>query len=143
MMKRLELAKSIDCDGVDPDNVDGYDNDTGFDLTTADAINYLTFLATEAHGLGLAIGLKNAGSIVNDTVGFLQWEVNEQCVQYQECDLFQPFIENEKPVFHIEYPGTAPEVSARQKNEYCNDSSAAGFDTVLKQLDLGDWVEDC
>lgn len=143
MSARLALASSKGCDGVDPDNVDGYDNDSGFSLTPSTAVDFLSFLAIGAHGYNMSIGLKNAGAIVNATVDFLQWEVNEQCVQYQECDLFQPFIETGKPVFHIEYPDSAPTISSSARNGACDDSEAHGFSTVLKEMDLNDWVEDC
>jgi hypothetical protein len=91
----------------------------------------------------MSIGLKNAGAIVNATVEFLQWEVNEQCVEYQECDLFQPFIAAGKLVFHIEYLNSAPSISQGTKNIDCDDRSAQGFSTVLKEMDLNDWVESC
>jgi hypothetical protein len=143
MSARIALAASRGCDGVDPDNVDGYDNDTRLDLTTSDAVDYLTFLAGEAHGRNMSIRLKNAGTIVNQTVGMLQWEVNEQCVQYDECELFRPFIEAGKPVFHIEYPKSAPDVSVSTKESICGDTEANGFSTVLKNMDLDDWVDEC
>jgi hypothetical protein len=143
MSARLKLAASKGCDGVDPDNVDGYDNDTGFDLTTSDAIDYLTFLAITSHSLNLSIGLKNAVEIVNQTIDMLQWEVNEQCEQYQECSTLQPFILAGKPVFHIEYPNSAPDVSASTKAEFCSDPTADGFSTILKDMDLDDWLEAC
>jgi endo-alpha-1,4-polygalactosaminidase (GH114 family) len=143
MTERLKLAASKGCDGVDPDNVDGYDNDTGLDLTTSDAIDYLNFLAITAHGLNMSLGLKNAAEIVNQTIDMMQWEVNEQCEQYQECDLFQPFIGAGKPVFHIEYPSSAPDVSASTKAGICGYSTAEGFSTILKDLDLDDWLETC
>jgi len=143
MTERLKLAASKGCDGVDPDNVDGYDNDTGLDLTTSDAIDYLTFLADIAHSLNMSIGLKNAAEIVNQTLGFLQWEVNEQCEQYQECDSFEPFIKAGKPVFHIEYPNSAPDVSASTKTTICDDPTAKGFSTVIKNMDLDNWLDAC
>jgi hypothetical protein len=143
MSARLALAASKGCDGVDPDNVDGYDNDSGFDLTPATALDYLTFLAIGAHGYNMSIGLKNAGAIVNATVNFLQWEVNEQCEQYQECDLFQPFIAADKPVFHIEYPKGTPSISSDTKSGICDNPSAQGFSTVIKEMGLNDWVETC
>jgi len=143
MSARIALAASKGCDGVDPDNVDGYDNDTGLDLTEDTAINYLTFLAIEAHSLNMSIGLKNAGDIVNATVDMLQWEVNEQCGQYDECTEFQPFIDAGKPVFRIEYPDSAPDISTSTLDSVCNNTSAAGFSTVIKKMDLDDWVEYC
>ena len=143
MTERLKLAASKGCDGVDPDNVDGYDNDTGLNLTTSDAIDYLTFLAIGAHSLNMSLGLKNAVEIVNQTVDMMQWEVNEQCEQYQECDALRPFIRAGKPVFHIEYPKSAPDVSASSKAAICSDPTADGFSTILKDMDLDDWLDAC
>jgi endo-alpha-1,4-polygalactosaminidase (GH114 family) len=143
MSARLALAASKGCDGVDPDNVDAYDNTNGLGLTTADAVDYLTFLAIGAHSLNMSLGLKNGGTIVNATIDMMQWEVNEQCVEYTECALFQPFIAAGKPVFHIEYPKDAPSISTTQKTSICGDKSAAGFSTVLKDLDLDNWIETC
>lgn len=73
-----------------------------------DAVDYLTFLAIGAHSLGMAVGLKNAGEIVNQTLLMLQWQVNEQCVEFGECETFQPFIKANKPVFHVEYLAAGP-----------------------------------
>lgn len=143
MSARLALAASKGCDGVDPDNVDGYDNNNGLGLTAQDSVDYLTFLAIGAHSLNMSIGLKNAGVIVNATIDMMQWEVNEQCVQYTECDSFQPFIAAGKPVFHIEYPKDAPSVSSSEKTSICGDKTATDFSTVLKNLNLDDWVETC
>ena len=143
MTARLALAAKKGCDGVDPDNVDGYDHDSGFNLTTSSAVDYLTFLAIGAHSLGMSLGLKNAGEIVHQTIDMMQWEVNEQCVQYDECNKFRPFITAHKPVFHIEYPTSAPDVSATTKAHICKDSSAHGFSTVLKKLDLDNFVIEC
>ena len=42
------IAVQKGCDGVDPDNVDGYTNKTGFPLTAKDQLAYNKFLAQEA-----------------------------------------------------------------------------------------------
>lgn len=34
----------------------------------------------------------------------MQASVNEQCVEYNECEKYAPFIAQGKPVFHVEYP---------------------------------------
>lgn len=143
MLARLDLAKTKGCDGVDPDNVDGYDNKNGLGLTTATAISYLEFLSDAAHSRGLSIGLKNAGGIVSQVLSMVQWEVNEQCVQYNECALFRPFIDDGKPVFGIEYPSSAPSVSSATKDGICSNKDSKGFSTLLKEMDLGVWVEAC
>ena len=73
MVARMDLAKSKGCDAVDPDNVDGFSNDTGFSLSNADSIGYLKFLAEAAHCRGLAIGLKNAGDKIPQIVGQMEF----------------------------------------------------------------------
>lgn len=104
MLDRLDMARDKGCDGVDPDNVDGYDNDNGLDLTQADSISFVNFLANAAHARNMSIGLKNAGDIIPSVIKNMQWSVNEQCAQYNECDTYAVFPQNGKPVFHIEYP---------------------------------------
>jgi endo-alpha-1,4-polygalactosaminidase (GH114 family) len=92
--------------------VDGYDNDNGggFNppLKESDSVTFLNKLAAYAHDTShnMGIGLKNSGAIVEATKATLDWVVNEQCVQFTECDTFSPFINvgpQGKPVFHIEY----------------------------------------
>lgn len=141
MTARIDLAKEKGCDGIDPDNVDAYNNENGLGLTSSDAVSYLTFLADAAHSRGLSIGLKNAGDIVGDVLPLMQWEVNEQCVEYEECDLFVPFVDAGKPVFHIEYPSGAPSLSDETIKSSC--ARPAGFSSLLKDLDLDAWVETC
>ena len=145
MLDRLDLAKSKGCDGVDPDNVDGYqpEIDTGFALTTKTAIEYMSFLADAASDRSMSIGLKNAGEIVADVLPFVQYQVNEQCVEQQNCADFQPFLDANKPVFNIEYPPSAPKVHAKIIAKYCGDPSRAGFSTDLKEGLLTNWVYVC
>jgi len=143
MKARLSLAASKGCDGVDPDNVDGYGNDNGLGLTTADAVSYVKFLVNGAHASGLSIGLRNAAEIVPDVVDLMQWAVNEQCAEYDECDAFQDFIHAGKPVFHIEYPSGAPYVRQATNSQICEGPGATGFSTVMKKMNLDDWVMAC
>ncbi|PWN32698.1 uncharacterized protein FA14DRAFT_76940 [Meira miltonrushii] len=148
MEARMDLAVQKHCDAIDPDNVDGYDNDNGLGLTETDAINYLSFLSTSAHSRGLAIGLKNAGGIVDNVVDVFQFSVQEQCEQTKECEQYTPFITQNKPVFHVEYPkgdktNNNADVSATQKQIICNDSTAKGFSTIMKNMNLDSWIESC
>ncbi|MEM7284972.1 MAG: endo alpha-1,4 polygalactosaminidase [Actinomycetota bacterium] len=105
MTARLDLAASKRCTGVEPDNVDAYINDSGFDITPEDQIAYLRFLAGEAHARGLSIGLKNAVELVPDLVDDFDWTLNERCMVFDECARLTPFIEAGKAVFHVEYEG--------------------------------------
>jgi len=52
----MQLATQKGCDGVDPDNVNAYNNGgEGFGLASQVAVDYLTFRASSAHSLGIAI----------------------------------------------------------------------------------------
>ncbi|TQB74006.1 hypothetical protein MPDQ_005205 [Monascus purpureus] len=148
MLNRLELAASKGCDGVDPDNVDGYDNDNGLGLTEVDSVDYVNWLAEEAHARNMSVGLKNAGDIIPSVLGNMQWSVNEQCVEFDECVIYSAFTRVGKPVFHIEYPkgedtDNNQSVSAQKKLEFCDYPGVGNFSTVLKNMDLDNWVETC
>jgi hypothetical protein len=121
------MAKSKGCDGVEPDNVDGYDNSNGLGLTEQDAIGYDQFLATEGHARGLSVGLKNSLGLVSRLVSSFDWALNEECLKYSECDSLAPFISAGKAVFHCEY-GTST-------NGIC-DKVPQGFSTIVKNLNL-------
>lgn len=134
---RLDLAVSKNCDGVEPDNVDGYANDSGFALTGADQLDFNRFLATEAHARGLSIGLKNDLDQVTDLVADFDWALNEECFEYDECDLLAPFVSADKAVFTVEYG------SASLADTVCPDANSRDFDTLIKNLDLDAWRVAC
>jgi len=135
MKKRMDLARSKGCDGVDPDNVDGYTNNPGFPLTAADQLDFNRFLATEAHARGLAVALKNDLNQVTQLVGNFDMAVNEQCFEFSECGLLKPFIDAGKPVFNIEYKA-AYQTDATARATLCQDSLARNFSTLVLALNL-------
>ncbi|KAL4782044.1 glycoside hydrolase superfamily [Aspergillus varians] len=148
MTTRLDLAVQKGCDGVDPDNVDGYDNENGLRLTRDDSVDFMQFLADEAHERGLSIGLKNAGGIIPRVISRMQWSVNEQCAEYDECDTYAAFVRRGKPVFHIEYPkgddtNNQVSVSGTKKQEACDFEGSGNFSTLIKNMDLDNWVQTC
>ena len=100
---RLDLAEEKECDGVEPDNVDGYTNDTGFPLSGDDQLKFNRRLAEAAHDRGLSIGLKNDLNQIPELVDHFDWALNEQCFEFDECDTLLPFIEAGKAVFGVEY----------------------------------------
>lgn len=144
MKKRIQEAKDKGCDGVDPDNIDGYQNDSGFDLTPQDSVDFVRFLAQTAHDHGLAYGLKNGGDIVDQVVDVAEWCIQEECVHYEECEPYRAFIDQNKPVFHIEYPDDSPNTDLDEFVEKsCGDDDARGFSTLVKARELDDWTQTC
>lgn len=134
MIARFDLAKEKGCDAVDSDNVDGYSNENGFELTYDDQLKYNIWLSEQAHKRGLAIGLKNDLNQIEDLVNYYDFAVNEQCLEYAECNLLLPFIENEKAVFEIEYEKSLDVICENQN---------LGFSPILANYDLDGDVKYC
>jgi hypothetical protein len=130
MGRRLDRAVAAHCDGVEPDNVDGFDNDNGFSLGAADQLDYNRFLATEAHARQLSVGLKNDLGQVPALVGDFDWSLDEECHKYNECDALTPFISAGKAVFHAEY------VDASMAAAVCAVTKPLHLSTIIKKIDL-------
>lgn len=139
---RLDLAAAKNCDGVEPDNVDGYQNDTGFPLTARDQLDYNTWLATEAHARGLSVGLKNDLDQVEALEPLFDWALDEECVAYDECDRLAPFVAAGKAVFHVEYVDDPAEGQAKA-DAVCPVTAPLSFSTLIKQWDLDAWRIAC
>jgi hypothetical protein len=139
--QRLDLALAKGCDAVEPDNVDAYDNNNGFDLTEADQLDFNRFLAEAAHARGLSVGLKNALGLVEALEPSFDWALNEECVAYEECEALAPFIDAGKAVFHVEY--VDDEDGEALHDEACADPTIAGFSTLTKTPDLEVWRLAC
>lgn len=135
MQARLDECKEKGFDGVEPDNIDGYTNDTGFPLTYQDQLEYNIFLAHEAHARGLSIGLKNDLEQIPDLLPFFDWALNEQCFQFDECDKLLPFIDDGKAVFHVEYK--------RGLKKFCPEANEMNFNTLKKRRSLKAWRKAC
>lgn len=134
MSARMDQCKAKGFDAVDPDNMDGYQAKTGFPLTKAHELAYLTALSKAAHQKGLAIGLKNGIELIPQAEPLAEFAVNEECLAYQECGAYRQFITAKKAVFHIEYDISVARACAE---------SPSGFSNVVKHLNLDAWARYC
>ncbi|MCX4677826.1 endo alpha-1,4 polygalactosaminidase [Streptomyces sp. NBC_01433] len=135
MEARIAMCAKKGFDAVEPDNMDGYRNRTGFPLTADDQLRYNRLIARIAHRHGLAVGLKNDLDQIPRLVADFDFAVNEQCAQYGECAELSPFIEADKAVFHVEY-----ELPVAR---FCPDSRRLGLSSLLKKYELGVWRKAC
>lgn len=133
MTARLDLAAAKGCDGVEPDNMDGYANDNGLGLSADDQLDYNRFIADQAHARGLSVGLKNDVDQVEELVDRFDWALNEECHAYDECDLYDAFIEAGKAVFNAEYVDDWADATALAE-EICGEY--LDLDTIIKEWDL-------
>lgn len=138
MVNRMKLAQSKGCDGVDPDNVDGYTNDTGIALTASTQLDYNTYLAQQAHALGLKVGLKNDVDQLSSLATSFDFAINEQCAYYDECGGYTAFTSRDKPVFSIEYDATYQNNTSGARDALCTAAKAANIRTLVLALGLDD-----
>ena len=140
---RLRLAEQSNCDAVEPDNVDGHGNETGFPLSQSDQVRFNTQLALAAHERGLAVGLKNAFELISTLSSEFDFAITEQCHEYDECELTSPFTERGKPVFNAEYPDDR-KIGSALRDEYCAEADRLGIHTLILPLELdGSWRISC
>lgn len=134
MAARMDMCAGKGFVGVDPDNTNGWQQDTGFPISPENQIAYQRALADEAHRRGLAIGLKNNADQLDQIGPMVDFAVNEQCVEYHECDAYIPFLASGRPVFTIEYKGKIEDI--------CR-SVPPGMTVVRKDLSLSAGGSSC
>jgi hypothetical protein len=132
MAQRLDLAVRKGCDGVEPDNVDGYANDNGLGITADQQLAYDRWVFQQAHRRGLAVALKNDLDQIPQLVGDVDLAVNEQCHEFGECDRYAPFLAAGKPVLNAEYA----ERYRTDSGPLCAEARQQGLHTLVLPLEL-------
>jgi hypothetical protein len=135
MEARFKLCKEKGFDGIEADNVDGWQNSTGFPITAAEQLTYDEWLANTAHSLGLSIALKSDTQQIPELEPYYDYSVDEECVEYSECSLLEPFVKAGKPVFEVEY--------AKTPSQFCAETNALGLMAMQKGKELEAWNAPC
>lgn len=138
MLARLDLAVKKGCDGVEPDNVDGYTNNSGFNLSATDQLAYNKFIANEARKRGLSVGLKNDLNQIVELEPYFDFSVNEQCHQYNECDKLLPFMNKNKAILNAEYNQKYRDNVNNARQTMCTEANNNKFSTLILPLNLDD-----
>lgn len=138
MRARLDACRAKGFDGIEPDNIEGYANDTGFPLTAQDQLTYNIWLANEAHARGLSIGLKNDPDQVAELLPYFDWALTEDCFDQGWCEQLTPFVNAGKAVFAAEYTDTG-----MTTGKFCPQANALNFNGILKHRDLDAWRQAC
>ncbi len=136
MTARFQMCREKGFDAVEPDNMDGYENSTGFPLTAAEQLSYDEWIAGEVHALGMAVFQKNDGEQTGQLESHFDGALDEQCNQYHECGSFQPYLAAGKPVLNAEY--------SLSTSSFCAADEAAGIMGARYSLELnGSSFEPC
>ncbi len=129
MTARFQMCRQKGFDAVEPDNMDGYTNGTGFPLTAADQLAYDEWVAQEVHSLGMAVFQKNDPDQATQLQPYFDGALDEQCNEYSECGSFQPYVSAGKPVLNAEYQSSL-------YPGFCSADNAAGIMGALYDLSL-------
>lgn len=139
MAKRLDMCKAKGFLGIDPDNLDSFQQDTGFDIKKTDQLRYLGWFAAETHKRGMAIGLKNIPEFVPLLADTYDWALTESCFEQGWCEDMTPFLVRNKPVYIVEYTDEDVQLPA-----LCAYAKQHGFTALLKHRELdGAFRKDC
>ena len=146
---RMDLCKAKGFDAIEFDNMDAWykANNTGLNITQADAVAFVVYLAGEAHERGLSMALKSVVEIVPQVRHHVDFSVVEECFANNECTRSSPntgghygydmMTEIGKPVFVAEYQ------EYDQANNVCARSNRLGFSTVYKHPTLDSYRVSC
>jgi hypothetical protein len=136
---RFDLAARTQCDGVEPDQNNPWGNQPGFPITLADQEAWYLKIAALAHARELSVAQKNGIETTDaDTIAAFDWDLNEECNMYQECEALRGYTAAGKAVFQVEY---ADEGMTAAK--FCSADNSANFNGLLKYRELGSWRRAC
>lgn len=141
MRARFDMIADKGFDGIEPDNINGYQNNTGFNLTEEDAKTYSRFLIEEAHSRGLSIGQKNSEELIPDMVDEFDWLLTEDAFVEGFYQQLSPYITANKAVFLVEYTDRTNE--GEFQSSICLEANARNYSAVLKDRDLTDTTIYC
>lgn len=138
---RFDMIRDKGFNGIEPDNMNGYQNNTGFDLTEADAITFSRWLINEAHSRGLSIGQKNAEELISELADEFDWMLTEDAFADDWYQQVTPYINLGKAVFVTEYTDRMTE--AEFNANVCPTSQNLQFTAILKERDLTAFTRSC
>lgn len=138
LQARFDLCRDKGFDAVEPDNIDGYENATGFPISRDDQLHFNRWLARQAHDRGLSIALKNAPELLPELADIYDWALTEDCFAQHWCAALSPLVDAGKAVFAVEYTDRAPDWP-----KTCARAKILGIVAILKTRELTGWLQHC
>ncbi len=128
LKRRFAMCARKGFDAVEPDNLAGWENRTGFPISAGAQLRFNRWVARAVHRHGMSVALKNDGRQAMKLVRNFDFAVVEQCFQYHECGAYRTFIRHGKAVFEAEY-----EIP---KSRFCSAARKIRFSAIRKSYDL-------
>ncbi|RYY56725.1 MAG: endo alpha-1,4 polygalactosaminidase [Chitinophagaceae bacterium] len=138
---RFNMIISKGFDAIEPDNLDGYDNETGLNISIEDTKKYCDLLISLAHKNGLGIGQKNVPDLAADYSSKFDWILTEDAFEQGWQDQVSVYPTLNKPVFAVEYTDNTSQSTF--SDNFCPRSKSLGYFIVLKKRELDKWKFIC
>jgi hypothetical protein len=126
MMRRLDKIKSDGYDAVYFDNSWSFKEGVG---TLEQNIEYIKMLVDYCRFHGLIVGINNAPPVAE--VVKPDFMIQESCIQFNECDLYNNIVSAGIPIFHLEF-----------STKYCRPVSGHSV-KVYEEKELNKHIKDC
>lgn len=144
MVARMKMCRSKGFELVEFDNLDAYENRTGFNTAKRHAVKYARALAKKANKTGLVAVHKNTPELNKKLEPYFGAQLLEDCALYKFCDESSRYRAAGKPVFNAEYPEAWDDEGKTFKlTSVCATANNADISLIVKNLDLDDWVQRC
>jgi hypothetical protein len=124
---RFKMCRTKGFDAVEPDNMDGWENSTGFKISAAQQLAFNEWVAADVHSHRMAAFQKNDPEQATQLQPYFNGMIDEQCNQYGECDSVKPYLTAGKPVLNAEY---------QTRGSYCTADNRAGIMGAIFDLNL-------
>nr|AIG56066.1 secreted protein [Achlya hypogyna] len=138
--KRLDKLAAKGCQGVEPDNIDCYDNAdcwqhmsgvSSGNAVQAAEVTYCKALAAASHDRNMSILIKNAAAIVPKLASVFDGAITENCVANDECGTYKThLVDAGKAHFATEYSGNVGNCAKaypKMSMKYCDAQSGANL----------------
>ena len=103
MIARMKVCVQKGFDGVQFDNVEDFDNPTGFPITPRESAYYTAWMANQAHDMGLSAAWENAPTNVAAIEPYMEALIFESCYHFHFCQQSAPMVDAGKWVGGVEY----------------------------------------
>ena len=135
---RLDLCRDKGFMGALVGNLENFLFRSGFPIGQRQQLAFNQFIADEAHQRGLAIGLWNSRSQITPLSSDYDFILVSGCFTDGWCNETQPFIDNGKPAFLVEFAE-----GQRSDVEFCQASQSFGAMGIIKRQVLDGWLRLC
>ena len=143
ILNRLDIAKEKWFDGIEPDNMDTYDNysETWFRILRWDMEKYLIWLSIETNKRWMFLIQKNAPELSKNMEKYFDWALLEGAFYNQFQNNFSNYIKENKVVFNTEYTDNTTEEYFLEN--ICPKSLELWFISILKNRNLDEYILNC